>query len=358
MTRVAVIACLLAPSIAAAIDASSAAVDSGAATADRQVAWVVVANEASAERELNAHAARGLRFATASDGLACGVAVMQTPDPPLTGPASYRLVADRDLAAALPELTEGGYEPRGLVRRQGGRAHVIWERGERAREPRIAAWRLVEFANPDTLEADLAMAAGDGFQPRLLARTALRSWPGLSEKGLLLMGKAAAGAPRELRVLRGTKRDVDDLSKDVDALGAQGWTLDVAFTSSRDGSRDARRERAYLVFSRAVGGREPAAAIRLERSSSWGMIGSGVPVAAMNYWNDFLVAYRPAERRQMWASPIRLSAMEANCAGLAFKLRLDGGREQRSTIVAVVARSRPGTSDMELVVVLDERIGG
>jgi len=358
VSRFALIACLLACAIAVAIDVSSAAVDSAAARADRQVAWVIVANEAAAERELNAHAARGLRFATASDGLACGVAVMQTPDPPVTGTASYRLVADRDLPTALPDLTDDGYEPRGLVRRQGGRAHVIWERGGRGPDLGVAEWRLVEFANPDTLEADLAMAAGDGFQPRLLARTALRSWPGLSEKGLVLMGRAAAGGPREVRVLRGTRRDVDDLAKEVESLGAQGWSLDVAFSSSRDGSREARRERVYLVFSREVGRSGAATPVRLVRSSSWGLVASGRPLAAMTYWNDFLFAYRPEERRQMWASPIRLSAMEANCAGLSFKLRVDGGREQRSTIVGAVARPLQGTSDVELVVILDERIGG
>jgi len=321
------------------------------------VAWVIVANEGAAERELNAQAARGLRLATVTDGLACAVAVMQTPDPPAKQEAAYRLVADRDLAAALPGLADEGYEPKGMVRRPGGRAQVIWERTPRGRELRTSEWRLVEFANPDTLETDLAAAAKDGFRPRLLARTALRSWPGLSEKGLLIVGKPAVGKPREVRVVRGTRRDVDDLAKEVEALGAQGWSLDVSFSSSRDGTRDARRERAYLLFSREVGGREPATAIRAARSSSWGMVGSGEPVAAMTYWNDFLFLWRPAERRQMWASPIRLSAMEANCGGLGLKLRIDGQREERSTIVGAVARPVQGTDGFELVVILDERLG-
>jgi hypothetical protein len=321
------------------------------------VAWIIIANESAAEREMNAQAARGLRFATVTDGLACAVAVMQTPDPPAKQEASYRLVADRDLAAALPQLADDGYEPRGLARRLGGRAQVIWERIARDRNARPAEWRVIEFANPDTLEADLAAAAHEGFRPRLIARTALRSWPGLSEKGLLLVGKPSGGKPREVRVLRGTKRDVDDLSKEVEALGAQGWSLDVAFTSSRDGSRDARRERASLIFSREAGGHEPAVALRIARSTSWGMVGSGEPVAAMAYWNDFLFVWRPAERRQMWASPIRLSAMEANCAGLGVKLRIDGQREERSTIVGAVARPVQGTDRFELVVILDERLG-
>jgi hypothetical protein len=329
-----------------------------AIVADREVAWVVIANESSTERELNAEAARGLRLATVTDGLACPVAVMQTPNPPARGSASYRLVADRELAEALPGLTDGGWEPRGLIHRLGGRAHVIWEQRERPKGPRIAAWRPIEFSNPDTLEADLAAAAREGFQPRLLARNYLRSWPGLSEKGLLLMARRTGATPREIRVLRGTKRDGDDLAKEVEALTSAGWALDVAFTASRDGNRTTRRERAYLIFSREAGTRAPATPLRLVRATSWGMVGAGEPVFGAAYWNDLLFVFHPAERRQSWATPIRLSAMEAQCGGLAMKLRIDGQREQRSTIVGAATRPVQGTDGFELVLLLDERLGG
>ena len=326
--------------------------------ADRDVAWIVVANEGSTAREMNAQAARGLRLATVTEGLACPVAVMQTPDPPAPGAASYRLVSDRELAAELPALTDEGWEPRGLIHRLGGRAHVIWERRDRTREARIAAWRAIEFSNPDTLEADLAAAAQEGFQPRLLARHYLRSWPGLSEKGLLLLGQRAGAKPREIRVLRGTKRDVDDLAKEVDALTSAGWGLDVAFTSSRDGNRTTRRERAYLIFSREAGANGPGTPLRLVRATSWGMVGAGEPVFGAAYWHDFLFIFRQAERRQSWATPIRLTAFEAQCGGLAMKLRIDGQREERSTIVGAAARPVQGTDGIELILLLDERLAG
>lgn len=328
------------------------------AAADRDVAWIVVANEGSTEREMNAQAARGMRLATVTEGLACPVAVMQTPDPPAPGAMSYRLVSDRELAAELPALTDQGWEPRGLVHRLGGRAHVIWERRERPRDTRIAAWRPLEFSNPDTLEADLAAAAQEGFRPRLLARHYLRSWPGLSEKGLLLLGQRAGAKPREIRVLRGTKRDVDDLAKEVEALTSAGWGLDVAFTSSRDGNRTTRRERAYLIFSRESGSSGPGTPLRLVRATSWGMVGAGEPVFGAAYWNDFLFIFRPAERRQSWATPIRLTAFEAQCGGLAMKLRIEGQREERSTIVGAAARPVQGTDGFELILLLDERTAG
>lgn len=329
----------------------------GQRSADRDVEWLIVANESRVERDLNAHAARGLRLAAVTDGLPCPVAIMQTPAVPGGGAASYRLIADRDLAGALPALASEGFEPRGMVRRPGGRAHVVWERISPGQGPRTVEWRAIEFTNPDTLEKDLAETAQAGFRPRLLARTSLRSWPGLSEKGLLLVGRRADARPREVRVLRGASRNVDDLAKDVATLTSEGWSLDVTFTSSRDGNPDTRRERVWLLFSRDAGART-ADPLRLTRSSSWGMVGSGEPVAAAPYWNDLLFVWRPADRRQVWATPIRLTKFEASCGGLALKLTIDGQRDQRSTIAAAIARPVQGTDGYELVLVLDERLGG
>jgi hypothetical protein len=325
--------------------------------ADRQVAWVVISGDRSTERELNTHASRGLRLATVSDGLPCSVAVMQTPRTEAVGDAAYRVLADRDLAPALAGLAAEGFVPRGMLRRPVGRAHVVWERTAATQKDRMAAWRLVEFANPDTLEQDLAAVVQEGFRAVTLARGAFKSWPGLSEKGLMIVGQRAGAVPRSVRVVRGTKRDTDDLAREVAALSADGWELDVTFTSSRDGNRETRRERAFLVFSRPTSGRGAATPLRLERSSAWGMIGSGEVVAAANYWHDFLFIWRPVERRQIWASPIRLSAAEAGCVNLSLKLAVAGEREQRSDIVGAVAREVPGMDAWEFVVVLDERFG-
>jgi hypothetical protein len=327
--------------------------------APRRVAWVVGATDRAAERAINEHAARGLRVAAAADGLQCPVVVMQSPGGATTAPADYRIVADRDLAAALPGLADDGYEPRTMMRRIGTRADVVWERADRPGEARTSAWRLTEFANPDTLDADLAAVARDGFRPRLLARGYLRSWPGLSEKGLILSGQRAGASAREVRVLRGTRRDVDALASELAELGSQGWEFDLAFTSSRDGSRDARRERVFVVLSREAGRADaPAAPLRLVRTSSWGMVGEGRLLFAGVYWNDFLFILQPEDRSQIWASPLRLSANEANCIGLSLKLRFDGQREQRSTITSALARPIAGSEDVELIVTVADRLGG
>jgi hypothetical protein len=321
----------------------------------RTVAWVVGATDRAAERALNAHAARGLRVATAADGLQCPLLVLQAPEG--AAPATdYRVVADRDLAASLPELTEQGYEPRAMVRRVGTRADVVWER---VAPRQTTGWRLTEFANPDTLEADLAVVAREGYRPRLLARPYFRSWPGLSEKGLILSGQRSGGGPREVRVLRGTRREVETLAGELTGLATQGWEFDLAFTSSRDGSREVRRERVFIVLSRAAeGGRTPAAPLRLVRTGSWGLVGDGALLFAGVYWNDFLFIYRPEERHHIWASPLRLSSNEASCIGLDIKLRFDGQREPRSTITSAIARPVSGSDDVELIVTVDERLGG
>ena len=69
---------------------------SPARSADRAVVWLTT-TEAGLERELNAHAAHGLRFAAVSDGLPCSLTVMQAPEKP-AGTAAYRVVTDRNLA--------------------------------------------------------------------------------------------------------------------------------------------------------------------------------------------------------------------------------------------------------------------
>lgn len=325
--------------------------------ADRQVAWVVADGDRGTERALNAEAARGLRLATVTEGLPCSVAIMQTPETP-GGGATYRVIADRDLPAALPQLAAEGFEPRGMMRRTVGRAHVVWERVAQERQRTAPGdWRIVEFANPDTLEADLAVVARDGFRPVLLARNAFRSWPGLSEKGQILVVKRPNSAPRDVRVLAGRGRKLDDIAKEFASLTAAGWEFDLLITTSRDGSREARRERAYVVLSRDPARKSPPVPMTLERSSSWGTYGSGVAVAATNYWHEFLLAIRREEGHQIWGTPTRIKGAEPGCTSLGLTLELDAGRTQRSTIVGAVGRFQEGLGDYELVVMLDERFG-
>ena len=64
-----------------------------------------------------------------------------------------------------------------------------------------------------------------------------------------------------------------------------------------------------MVLSRAGDGAgRPQTVTRLERQSSFGILGSGRALAATVYWNDYVSAWDPAPRHQIWASPIILSA--------------------------------------------------
>lgn len=94
----------------------------------------------------------------------------------------------------------------------------------------------------------------------------------------------------------------------------------------------------------------------IERHTSFGLFGKGALAAAGLFWNDYVTAWVPTDRRQNWASPIQLSALEASCAGIEFKLRFDGMNDQAWNIVALLAKPRePG--GYELVVVTEQRFG-
>ena len=82
--------------------------------ADRAVVWVR-ADDRSFERDLNREAARGLRLAAISDGLPCSVAALQSPER-AGAPAAYRVVPEREVAAALPDLVAQGFVPKASAR--------------------------------------------------------------------------------------------------------------------------------------------------------------------------------------------------------------------------------------------------
>ena len=82
-----------------------------------------------------------------------------------------------------------------------------------------------------------------------------------------------------------------------------------------------------------------------------------MPVGAAPFWDDYAVAYTPADRRQIWASPIRLSKSESSCVGLDFKLRFDAPADLAWSIVSLLARPL-STGGFELVYVTDQRLGG
>jgi hypothetical protein len=329
--------------------AAMLAAGAAARAADRTVAWVTV--DGAFERDLNRQAARGLRLAAISDGLPCGVAAMQTPEP-AAPPATYRVVPDRELAAALPDLIAGGFVPRLATRIVGTRHAVVFERTT----PPVpaAAWRLVEFEKLEDLGDALAAAAAEGFRSRLLVRPPFRSWPGLSERGMVLT--ASAGAPAlASRVLVGSNRDLKDIAVPLRAASAEGWSVDLLFSSARDGSERLRRERLVIAMSRPAG-TTSGAAVSIERHTSFGLFGAGVIAGAAAFWNDYLTAWTPRERRQIWASPIQLSNTEASCVGLEFKLRIDGMADQAHDIVALLGKPRT-TGGHELVVVTEQRLG-
>ena len=318
------------------------------------MAWVRA--DGGLERGLNANGARGLRLAAVSDGLPCSVAVMQAPDG-RTEPVEYRVVLDRDLAAALPGLVDEGFVPRASARTTGTRHQVVFERT--ATRPPALDWQVVTFDKLDDLAAALAPVAAEGYRARLLVRVPFRSWPGLSEAGTVLAARDGRAAARASRVLVSTKRNLDDVEDAFAAAVADGWQLDLAFSSSRDGSATGRRERLVTVLSRgedAGGGAPTPTPTRLERQSSFGILGSGRAIAATVYWNDYVSAWDPAPRRQIWASPIMLSAREASCVGIDLRLRFDGPGDQVHDIVGLVARPR-SPDGYELVIVTEQRLG-
>jgi hypothetical protein len=338
--------------VTAVIVAAIAGLAPALLAADRAVVWVR-AGDADFERDLNTQASRGLRLAAISDGLPCAVAALQAPERPAP-PVAYRVVREGDLARALPGLVAEGFVPTASARTFGTRHQVVFERSTPVAVD--GEWRVVEFDKLEDIDGALSAAAADGFRARVLVRLPYRSFPGLSEKGLILASRAPDAPAFATRVLIGTKSDLKDVIAPVAAATKDGWNLDVMGTSARDGSRDRRRERIVLALSRGASPTTAARPITLERSL-FGMIGSGIPVAAGLFWDAYAFAWTPADRRQIWASPIRLSDTDAQCAGLELRMRLHAPRDQRSTIVALVGRPLT-TGGYELVVVTEDRFGG
>lgn len=337
--------------VLAVVAAAVAGLSPALSAADRPVAWVR-AGDADFERDLNAHAAHGLRLAAVSDGLPCALAVLQAPER-VTPPPAYRVVREGELAKALPDLVAEGFVPVASAITFGTRRQVVFERTAAPRAD--DEWRLVEFEKLEDLDGALAAQAADGFQARLLVRPPFRSWPGLSERGMVLAARPAGGAARTSRVIVGTRRDLKDVIEPVAAATRDGWSLDVLGTSARDGGRDGRRERLVVALSRGDTPPSPGRPVTVERSL-FGMIGAGVPLGAALSWDGYAFAWAPAERRQIWASPMRLSDAEATCAGIELRMRLFATRDERSTIVALVGRPLT-TGGYEAVVVTADRLG-
>lgn len=319
--------------------------------AARAVVWVR-ADDADFERDLNQNAARGLRLAAISDGLPCSIAALQTPEGEAP-PTTYRVVRENDLAKALPTLADEGFVPtRSAQVTFGTRHQVVFERA--AGKGMSEEWRLVSFEKIEDLEGALSSAAAGGFRARLLVRLPLRSWAGLSERGLVLTARPRDSAARTVKVLVGTKSDLKDAIAPLADATKAGWDLDVVASSSRDGARDGRRERLVMALSRGDGAAAGARPVTLSRST-FGMIGRAIPIAAVPFWDQFAFAWTPAERRQIWASPIRLSEADSQCGGLETRMRWKAPDEQRSTIVSLIAR-KLSTGGYELVVVTADRL--
>jgi hypothetical protein len=323
---------------------------SGAA-ADRALGWFR-AGDGSLARELDAGARRGLRLAAVSDGLPCAVGVLQAPVTP-GGSVAYRVVTDRDLAGALDGLVEQGFTPVASTRTFGTRHEIAFERVTPGRP--AGAWRLVDFEKLEDLAPAVAAAAAEGYRARLLVRPAFRSWPGLSERGLLLAVKVADAPARESRVVIATRRNVDDMAAEVSSLTRAGWQFDLLFSNTRDGGGNGRRERATVVLSKPRAGAVSPAPVTIERRSTFGVVGDDV-VGAVAYWDDYLFASLDHDRRQAWATPIRVATGDAGCGPLGLSFRFDAPGDQMSDIVALVAKPYP-TGGFELVVVTNQRLG-
>ena len=323
-----------------------------AAAADRQVAWVR-SGYGRLEADLNTQAGRGHRLAAVSDGLvSCAIVAMQQPDKGGAG-VTYRVVADKDLGGALDGLVGDGFVPRAMAQGIGTRRDVIFERAA----TRPGAWRLVEFASLDALEPALAAAGAEGYRARVFVRPALKSWPGLSHGGMILMEKAADASALETRVWMATKKNVDDLARDVAAATKAGWQFDLLFSQTRSGDDKGRRERAAAVLSRATSGAAAAGTpVAIERHSAFGMQ-SGRLVGAAAYWDEYLFATVEIDRVQTWASPIKLPARDADCGPLGLAFRFDAPRDSTWSITGLVAKPALNGSDVDLVVLTESGFG-
>jgi hypothetical protein len=317
---------------------------------DRAVVWLR-ADGGRFERDLNQAAARGLRLAAVSDGLPCACAVLQTPEES-GGQDEYRVVKDGEVAPQLPTLVEAGFVPRLSAQGAGNRYNVIFERGPSSTS--TAVWRAVEFAKLEDLEVALVAAAGEGYQARVLVRPPNRSWPGMSSRGLLLAARLPGATARETRIIAGSGRDVADEAKALTAATGQGWSLDLMFTAT--GTLSARRERLMLLLSRDRSVKPSGRAVTLERSSSFGLVGSAVQVASVPFWDEYLFAWAPADRRQVWARPVRLGEAGEQCSSIEHQLRLEGPRAERSTIVGAVGKPA-AIRGFDLVLLVEERLG-
>lgn len=320
--------------------------------ADRALLWDR-AGVGNLERTLNNGARRGLRLAAVSDGLpSCSVIVMQTPEP-AAGAIEYRVVGERELSGALDGLVAQGFVPRAAPPGIGTRREVVFERtsapvtGE--------AWRLIEFEKLEDMAAALATAASDGFRPRLLVRPPFRSWPGLSEKGRMLVAKPRDGGPVESRVVIATRKNVDAESRDVAASTKAGWQVDLFFTSTRDGGPSGRRERGVVVMSRTAGATK-GVEVTLERRSSFGIVADQF-VGGGQYWDEYLFASAEHERRQTWASPLRLGARDVGCGPLPLGFLFDAPKDQAWSIVGLVARPAVTGEGAELLYLTDQTFG-
>lgn len=322
-----------------------------ASAADRPIAWIR-SGGGGLERELANGARRGMRLAAVSDGLPCSVAVLQAPEKP-GGSIEYRVVMDRDLAGALEGLVDQGFTPVASIRSFGTRHEVAFERVTPA--PPAMAWKLVEFEKLEDLGGAVSAAATEGFRARLLVRPAFRSWPGLSERGMVLAAKLPQTGALEARVLVSTKRNLEDIAPAVTAATKDGWQVDLLFTNARDGGAKGRRERAVVVLSKEPGRAAPPGVVTIARRTSFGMVGDEV-VGAAAWWDEYLFATIARPRRQAWASPLRVAAGDADCGPLGLGFRFDAPRDQTHDVVALLARPVP-TNGFELVVVTNQRIG-
>lgn len=320
------------------------------AAADRAVAWIRVLPN-GLERELNAQAARGLRLAAVSDGLpACSIIAMQAPAS-AGAPAEYRVVADRDVGAEFDRLVGEGFVPRASARSLSQRVDVIFERIGATRVNQ--SWRLVEFEKVEDLPTALASAAGEGYRASALLRPAFRSWPGLSARGLVLVSKAAGAGALDVQVHFVSKRNVDELAKAVTAATGAGWQFDLLFAHTRDGAPAGRRERAAVVLSKPRNGSTASTPVTIDRESAPGILGD-VVLGAAGYWNEVLVASVDAERRQAWATPIRLDGRDAECSPLGFGFASDAPRDLAWSITALVAKPAATAGAYDLLVITDQ----
>jgi len=319
-----------------------------ARAANRDLRWEP-AYDRNLARELNGYARRGFRLAAISEGLPCEIAAVQAQEGEPRA-FEYRVQSPLAVPADLEPLFADGWVPRGMTHGVGMDAVVL----ERA-TPRgpSKTWRAVAFESAATMERDLGRAAADGFRPRLVVRHPFEGLFGRGKApGVVALAKVEGAGPRDTKVLRGSRRTLDDVAPAVAEATRGGWEVDLVYTPR---ATPDRREVAFALLSTARASPGRGALVRLSPMSIAMPTGRVLGIAP--FFDGYVVATSDA-----FEPPYRFTTSErfllvpenAKCPLLGTFRDFHPPRRTEHDVVALVARpSDRSAGGYDVLVVMD-----